>query len=79
MKPRRRSEWGHARSILDRARDWRDACSLSREVCGPCLKAVAKKDVSLNGMQIMECASAASRRRPPRYERVAGVGRSRVA
>ena len=38
-----------------------------------------KKDVSLNGLQITECASAAKRRPAPRYERVAGVRRSREA
>ena len=38
-----------------------------------------KKDVSLNGLQITECASAAWRRPAPRYERVARVGSSRMA
>ena len=38
-----------------------------------------KKDVSLNGLQITECASAAMRGPSPRYERVAGVGSARKA
>ena len=37
-----------------------------------------KKDVSLNGLQITECAFAAKRRPAPRYKRVGGVGRARV-
>ena len=38
-----------------------------------------KKDVSLNGLQITECASAAMRGPSPRYERVGGVRRARMA
>ena len=38
-----------------------------------------KKDVSLNGLQIAEGASAAMRGPSPRYERVGGVRRAREA